>query len=49
MTAGEKQDFASRSDCLVCELTIYDDTDKVREHNHTTGKYRGPAHKKSKT
>ena len=30
--------------CHICEKIIEDPTEKVRDHCHMTGKYRGPAH-----
>ena len=46
MTEANKLGFENRSDCHVCGLKIRDKSDKVREHNHITKAYRGPAHKK---
>ena len=42
MTEEDKQDFENDSICRYCEKYI--ETDKVRDHCHLTGKYRGPAH-----
>ena len=42
MTEEDNQDFENDSICRYCEKYI--ETDKVRDHCHLTGKYRGPAH-----
>ena len=42
MTEEGKQDFENDNICRFCEKYI--ETDKVRDHCHLTGKYRGPAH-----
>ena len=42
MTEEDKQDFENDNICRYCEKYI--ETDKVRDHCHLTGKYRGPAH-----
>ena len=41
VTEEDKQDFENNI-CRYCEKYI--ETDKVRDHCHLTGKYRGPAH-----
>ena len=42
MTEVNKQDFENNGICRYCEKYIK--TDKLRDHCHLTGKYRGPAH-----
>ena len=42
MTEENKQDFENDNICRHCEKYI--ETDKVRDHCHLTGNYRGPAH-----
>ena len=42
MTEKDKQDFENDNICRYCEKYI--EIDKVRDHCHLTGKYRGPAH-----
>ena len=42
MTHEVKEDFESNNICRFCEKTI--ESDKVRDHCHLRGKYRGPAH-----
>ena len=42
MTYEDEYDFENNNICRYCENFI--ETDKVRDHCHLTGKYRGPAH-----
>ena len=42
MTQEDEEDFKNNSICRFCEKEIL--SDKVRDHCHLTGKYRGPAH-----
>ena len=42
MTEENIQDFENDNICRYCEKYI--ETDKVKDHCHLTGKYRGPAH-----
>ena len=42
MTKEDEEDFEKNNICRVCEKNI--ESDKVRDHCHLTGKYRGPAH-----
>ena len=42
LTEEENQDFENDNICRFCQKYI--ETDKVRDHCHLTGKYRGPAH-----
>ena len=42
MTKENEEDFKNNNTCRFCEKEIL--SDKVRDHCHLTGKYRGPAH-----
>ena len=42
MTQEDDEDFKNNKICRFCEKII--ESDKVRDHCHLTGKYRGPAH-----
>ena len=42
MTKENEEDFEKNNICRFCEKEIL--SDKVRDHYHLTGKYRGPAH-----
>ena len=42
MTQKDKEDFENNNICRFCEKEII--SEKVRDHCHLTGKYRGPAH-----
>ena len=42
MTKENEEDFKNKIICRFCEKEIL--SDKVRDHCHLTGKYRGPAH-----
>ena len=44
MTEENEQDFKNNDVCQFCEKEFIDN--KVRNHCHLTGKYRGPAHSK---
>ena len=44
MSEKEEQRFQSSSTCWICEKLIDDDNEKVRDHCHVTGKFRGAAH-----
>ena len=44
MTPEDEEDFINNIICRLCEKNI--ESDKVRDHCHLTGKYRGPAHSK---
>ena len=46
MTEENEEDFRNDNICRFCEKII--ESDKVRDHCHLTGKYRGPAHSKCK-
>ena len=40
----EEEQFQSSNICWICEKLIDDDNEKVRDHCHVTGKFRGAAH-----
>ena len=42
MTEEDEEKFKNNNICRFCEKNI--ESDKVRDHCHLTGKYRGPAH-----
>ena len=42
MKQKDKEDFENNNSCRFCEREIL--SDKVRDHCHLTGNYRGPAH-----
>ena len=42
MTEKDEEDYRNNNICRFCEMII--ESDKVRDHCHLTGKYRGPAH-----
>ena len=44
MTEEDEEDFRNDNICRFCEKII--ESDKVRDHCHLTGKYRGSAHSK---
>ena len=44
MTDDNEDEYRNNNVCRYCEKNI--DCDKVRDHCHLTGKYRGPAHSK---
>ena len=44
MTEEDKEDFENNNICRLCEKNK--ETNKVRDHCHLTGNYRGPAHSK---
>ena len=44
MTEEDEEDYRNDNICRFCEKEIL--SDKVRDHCHLTGKYRGPAHSK---
>ena len=43
MTEKDEEDYENNNICRFCEKNL--ESDKVRDHCHLTGKYRGPAHK----
>ena len=44
MLAEEQQQFENVNECWICSDELGDD--RVRDHDHITGKYRGAAHSK---
>ena len=44
MTDEDEEDYRNNNVCRFCEKEIL--SDKVRDHCHLTGKYRGPSHSK---
>ena len=44
MTEEDEEHCKNNNICRFCEKNI--ESDKVRDHCHSTGKYRGPAHSK---
>lgn len=42
LTEEDKQNFSKSKVCFICEKALFDD--KVRDHCHLTGRYRGAAH-----
>ena len=45
MTEGEEDLFQKSNNCWICKKLIDNDEDKVRDHCHVTGKFRGAAHR----
>ena len=43
MSEKEEEQFQSSNICWICEKLIDDDNEKVRDHCHVTGKFRGAA------
>ena len=43
MTTEDENDYQNSEYCWICNEKIIED--KVRDHCHITGKYRGPAHR----
>ena len=46
MTIENEDDYQNSKDFWICNQKINKDKDKVRDHCHITGKYRGAPHKK---
>ena len=44
MTEEDEEDYRNNNICRFCDKNF--ESDKVRNHCHLTGKYRGPAHNK---
>ena len=44
MSKKEEHLFQQSSSCWICKKLIDDDKEKVRDHCHVTGKFRGAAH-----
>ena len=47
MTIEDEENHQNSQNCWICNQKIINNKDKVRDHCHITGKYRGPAHKES--
>ena len=45
MTTEDENNYQNSNDCWICNEKIKN-KDKVRDHCHITGEYRGPAHSK---
>ena len=46
MTEEEEDLFQKCNNCWICKKLIDNDEDKVRDHCHVTGKFRGTANKR---
>ena len=44
IVSEEEEQFQLSNTCWICEKLIDDDDEKVRDHFHVTGKFRGRAH-----
>ena len=44
MSEKEEEKFRSSKTCWICEKLIDDDHEKVRDHCHVTGKFKGAGH-----
>ena len=44
MSEEEEEQFQLSNVCWICEKLIDNDDEKVRDHCHVTGKFRGAAH-----
>ena len=44
MSAEEEEQCKSSNTCWICKKLIDDDDEKVRDHCHVIGKFRGVAH-----
>ena len=44
MSAEDEQRFQLSNKCWICDKLFDAGDDKVRDHCHVTGKYRGSAH-----
>ena len=44
MSEEEKKLFQKSNNCWICKKFIGNDEDKVRDHCHVTGKFRGATH-----
>ena len=44
MTEEEEHLFQESNNCWICKKLIDNDDEKVRDHSHVTGKFRGAAH-----
>ena len=48
MTEEEENLFQKSNNCWICKKLIDNDEEKVRDHCHVTGKFRGAAHESYK-
>ena len=46
LTDEENESHESQKFCYICKKRFTNDNEKVRDHCHVTGKYRGAAHNK---
>ena len=46
MTEEEENLFQKSNNCWICKKFINNDAEKVRDHCHVTGKFRGATHQK---
>ena len=44
MSEEEEHSFQQSKSCWICKKLIVNDEEKVRDHCHVTGKFRGAAH-----
>ena len=44
MSAEEEERFLLTKSCWICDKLLHVGDDKVKDHYHITGKYRGAAH-----
>ena len=44
MSEKDEEEFQSSNTCWICKKLIDDEDEKVRDHCHITGKFRGAAH-----
>ena len=45
MIKEDNEDFKNSTKCCICDIDYTDNDVKVRDHCHSTGKYRGSAHR----
>ena len=45
MTIEDEKNYQNLQNYWMCDQKIINDKDKVRDHCHMAGKYRGPTHK----
>ena len=46
LTPEQEHNYNTSTTCHICEAEIEHPNDKVRDHSHCSGVYRGPAHRK---
>ena len=44
MSEEEKEQFQLSNVCWICKKLVHEDDEKVRDHCHVTGNFRGAAH-----